>query len=164
MKGEKTMKKGRSLLVPILSLIFIVGMAGTALSEETLITGSGAIKKAAFFYDTPNLMSSDSTAWTDAFSVKLPLKGTQCIAIMYSGEIAALASVQFQALVDGEVVQGDAPYLINKNNTNFYETAAMNWWQCGLGKGDHTLQIQFKPAENKASNVRKRTLIVLYGN
>jgi hypothetical protein len=99
----------------------------------------------------------------DAFSVELTLKGTQCLAIMYSGEAGVFSSTGFRAMVGDVVAQGDTPFLI-ADNGGLYEGRAMNWWVCDVPKGKHTIKIQFKPNSNLNSWIRNRTLMIFYSN
>jgi hypothetical protein len=150
-----------SLLLPILSLLLVIGIAGSVQSEMT--TGSATLKKAVFLAEDVQLTNPDTAKFVDAFSTTLTLKGaTQCILLMYSGELATTGSAAFQALVDGEIAEGGMPFL-GINNSGIYETRAMNWWQCNLGKGQHEIKIQFKPFSG-SSTIRKRTLTILYNN
>ena len=152
------MTKKNYLLVLVLCLILVAFWSGIARSQVT--SGSAILKSAVFIADLAQLENAVQGEYLDALSTTLTLKSEGCIIIMYSGEVATGAGTRFQALVDGEVTEGEAPFF-SADNDFLYHTHAMNWWKCNLGKGEHTIQIQFLPVTGNAY-VRKRTLTILY--
>ncbi len=147
------------LLGLVLCLVLVLGWSEIARSEVT--SGSTILKSAVFVTDVKELGTPAAGEWADALSTTLTLKSPGCLIMMYSGEIATLAGVRFQALVDGEVTEGADPYFSNVENNNKYHAHAMNWWKCSLDRGDHMVQIQFQVSSGNAY-VRKRTLTIFY--
>ena len=152
------MKRRNCLLGMVLCFVLILSSAGMARSEVT--SGSTILKSAVFLTDLVQLKNSTPGVYLDALSTTLNLKSAGCVIMMFSSEVATGASMRFQALVDGEVAEGEIP-IFTADNDFLYYTHGMNWWKCNLAKGEHTIQIQFT-ASSGDSYVRKRTLTILY--
>jgi hypothetical protein len=143
-------------------------------SPGTQATGSGKLKKAAFFADTAQVTNASTGDFVDAFNVIVTLAGVpQCIKIDYSGEVALKSGTDqgvsggFRALVDGVVMQGHNAFGENFTSPDDailgrLEIVAFHHWLCGMAPGAHTIQVQFRPGQPTSMVVRGRSLTMNY--
>ena len=152
------MKRNSGMKMAALFLILAVSWIGYAYSEP--VTGFGPLNRTVFLSDTALIANDNSTVWVDAFSTTIHARDyQQCVALMYSGEVFTNSSGQFRALIDDKLAEGGTAFLAYSSN-NLFETRSMNWWICGLERGDHVVKIQFRPFSDNRMGVRNRTLIV----
>jgi hypothetical protein len=135
------------------------------------VTGSGTLGTATFLSAAGELANGDSSTLVAAFTTTLNLTGSeQCIELKYSGEVAVVSrylplSAKFRATIDDVIINGGSTngQFFNATDSGFYTTAAMNWWECNVSPGAHTVKILFKPVySGDTAYVRNRTLIIEY--
>jgi hypothetical protein len=149
-------------MIKLTALFLMLAVTGIMNADAEPVIGFGAFNQTLFLSDNVAISNDSSSVWVDAFSTTVHPRGyRQCVALFYSGEVFTNSSVQFRALIDDEVVEGDSPFFAY-DSENLYETRSMNWWKCGLQSGDHPVKIQFKPFSNTRMGVRNRTLIIQY--
>ncbi len=135
------------------------------------IISIGTLGTATFLSAAGEVSNGNSSAWVAAFNTTVNLTGDgQCMELKYSGEMAIVSdflplSAKFRAMIDGVIINGGANngQFFNTVDSGFYTIAAINWWECNLGSGTHSVKILFKPVySGDIAYVRNRTLIIGY--
>jgi hypothetical protein len=114
---------------------------------------------------TNTVWNDDYTRWTTA--LRVTSGSARKLIIAFSTEVNLRDYVpekrlgQFRCLVDGKDLGLD-PFTHSYNPTsNRFHTFSFNWWEIGLTKTYHNVEIQFKPDSYVTMYLRDRTLMVV---
>ena len=167
--------------------IIVLFFAGSIPSEDTSAekTPSSAPEGMAenfvaeYFGDDPQgpvnfkFASATNTVWNDDYerwttALTVTSGSSRKLIIAFSSEVnlrydqPAYRTGQFRCLVDGEDL-GLEPSTHSYNpSINRFHTFSFNWWEIGLSKTYHKVEIQFRPYTLvSAMYLRDRTLIVV---
>ncbi len=146
---------------------------GTSMSQTPAapIVSTGTLGTATFLSASGEVVDGDASAWVAAFNTTVNLTDhVQCMELKYSGEVAVVSdffplSVKFRAMIDGIIVNAGSTngQFFDAIDSGIYTIVAMNWWECNLEPGSHTVKILFKPVySGDIAYVRSRTLIIEY--